>query len=278
MQPSLLANKLNVSAKTLALLFTSIRITETGCWEWMGYRRKGYGSIKIRALSPNSLQTHRVCYQLVHGLLVPSVILHHKVEDGCMGPACCNPDHLMETTHSEHALVLTPNNPTYINAHRDHCAAGHPYTIASTYIVQRGDLKGTRQCRTCRNIAARRFRDARRVRPKHAKDPAAFKKECKRGHAMEGDNVRWVKSPCGPPQRSCRACEAIRSAEYAERANLVKAGILLPSAKRPDDICKHGHAMTRDNIHYNANGRGRICKICHQEAAERYYARKSLVS
>ncbi len=256
LQPSLLLNKLSLPAKTLELLFAKIRILENGCWEWMGAKRSGYGAVKIRALTSSTQQTHRICYQLVNGATAPDVALHHKIEDGCIGPACCNPSHLQRTSQGEHCRDLTPGSSSYIASHRDHCAAGHPYTIESTRVLP----NGFRQCRVCDKIRAQTKRDAERVRPKFAKDPAKFKTHCFRNHLLEGENIRMVSSPTGP-QRCCLRCEEIRQEFYRERD---ASGAV--DAVNPDRFlnthCKRGHPMEGDNVYLHPDGIRRSCKAC----------------
>ena len=216
-EPSLLANHLGLSLKTLHLLFSRISILESGCWEWGGATRKGYGAIQIRYITPSCSQVHRLCYQLAYGAIPSSVHLHHLVEDGCIGPLCCNPSHLQKTTPAEHVSRLSPASISYISGHRDTCAAGHPYTLESLFI----DKNGVRQCRVCWRERAQRHRDKTHPdRPKYKKDPAKFKTHCKRGHALEGENIRIVQTKWGP-QKQCRVCfNLLRKEKYAREHGL----------------------------------------------------------
>lgn len=256
LQPSLLANQLALPAKTLTLLFSKIKVLPSGCWEWTGAKRKGYGVVHIRSVFKSAQLAHRICYQLVHGPVASEFPLHHKVEDGCIGPSCCNPNHLLKTTAAEHVRDLTPGSAAYIGSHRDTCQAGHPYTIESTRIVK----GGSRQCRICDKIRAQEKRDALRVRPKYAKDPVKLKTHCFRGHPLEGDNVRMVPSPTGP-QKCCLACEKIRLDWYRDRDEY---GYLDPptAIQMPTDRCKRGHLMEGDNVYFHSDGTRRSCKAC----------------
>jgi hypothetical protein len=107
---------------------------------------------------------------------------------------------------------LTPGTASSIAAHRDCCAAGHPYTPENTRI----NVRGHRECRACDRIKAQSHRDAKRIRPKHKKDPAKFKKECLRGHALTADNVLFYKTKWGV-QKRCRECCHIRQKEMYDR-------------------------------------------------------------
>jgi hypothetical protein len=79
----------------LSRLLSNRNITESGCWEWMGARRKnGYGKIEL-VLDGISAQlaTHRVSAAIFHGLPLAErkALSMHK----CDNPPCFNPDHLM---------------------------------------------------------------------------------------------------------------------------------------------------------------------------------------
>ncbi len=270
LQPSLLINKLGLSAKTLSLLFSKIKVLSNGCWEWTAAKRDGYGAVKIRSLSSSTQQSHRICYQLVNGSIASSIPLHHKVEDGCIGPSCCNPSHLLETTTGEHTRDLTPDSISYAAAHRDHCQAGHPYTIENTRIVK----DGTRQCRLCDKTRAQGRRDAVRVRPKHAKDPAKLKSHCKRGHLLEGDNIKMMDSPWGQ-YRHCIVCDQIRAEKYKQRYAMAVAGTLpefIKPGPRQKDVCTNGHPMEGDNLYIRPDGTGRSCRACRLDLVKRYQA------
>ena len=56
------------------------------CWPWTGSRTKqGYGQISFG--HNERLYTHRVAYELTHGILLPGFwVLHH-----CDNQPCCNP-------------------------------------------------------------------------------------------------------------------------------------------------------------------------------------------
>lgn len=203
--PSLLSNRLGLSPDTLKRLFAKIQVAENGCWVWTGAKVKGYGVVKIRAIRKTSfIQVHRLTYQLLNGEIDSMVLLHHKVESGCLGPGCCHPWHLDRTTHGAH-----PDARPALLRSRQTCAAGHPYTFESLKI----NKDGSRHCRICDKIKHQEARDAARGdRPKWKKGPALRKTHCLRGHALEGDNLYWYDSPWGKQSR-CRACDVARRAE-----------------------------------------------------------------
>lgn len=279
LQPSLLINKLNLAPKTLSLLFLKIRVLPNGCWQWLAAKRQGYGAVRIRALSAQVMQAHKVCYELVNGPLDPDLDLHHLVEGGCIGPSCCNPDHLEPTTKAEHTRDLTPKSLTFESAHQMSCRAGHLYTIESLRLLK----SGHRQCRICDKIKAQKKRDAQRTRAKFAKDPAKLKVECVRGHSlMDESNIRWIDTPWGK-QKQCIQCGKDRRAESRENFKKIVAGE--EPARKPShlqkEVCKNGHAMEGENLYIGPDGYTRGCKACrlanvkkHQEANKEEYLKR----
>ncbi len=178
----------------------------TGCWLWKKAISSGYGVVHIRRLANNkSIPVHRLCYQLAYGSIDDSLHVHHRVEEPikCCGRACGNPEHLLAVTPRDHIVDLTPGSASYVAAHRDHCAAGHPYTVATTRISS----EGYRQCRVCDRIAAQIRRAARRAAEgreyrKWPKDK--LKTVCKNGHSLE-DPANIYITP-GTGYRACRGC------------------------------------------------------------------------
>ncbi len=122
------------------------RIAEVdGCWLWTGnINGKGYGRLGAR---PRPLLAHRLVYEALRGRL-PEV-LHHA----CPNKHCVNPEHLVETNHSEH-----PDSAPAWQSAKTHCAQGHEFTPENTYYPARGG----RLCRTCRRENMRRYALERR--------------------------------------------------------------------------------------------------------------------
>ena len=56
------------------------------CWPWTGSCTKaGYGQISFG--QNGHLYTHRLAYELIHGMLLPGFLVLHR----CDNPPCCNP-------------------------------------------------------------------------------------------------------------------------------------------------------------------------------------------
>lgn len=61
--------------------------TDSGCWEFNGGLRDGYGYVSIRGVS---LVATRVMYEHHFGPIPKNLLVRHK----CDNPPCVNPDHL----------------------------------------------------------------------------------------------------------------------------------------------------------------------------------------
>jgi hypothetical protein len=94
-----------------------------------------------------------------------------------------------------------------------HCAKGHEYTSENT----RTTVKGHRACRTC--AREKRIEYARRQGKKPREQFQAERKpaeRCKRGHIMEGDNLRTM-TRGDYIERICRECVRIRNRAAKKR-------------------------------------------------------------
>lgn len=79
-------------------------VTDSGCWEWQGFRGKaGYGYVSTgRSRRRPQENTHRVTYEYSTGSSAEGMTVHHK----CANPPCCNPDHLQLATQNENMAEM----------------------------------------------------------------------------------------------------------------------------------------------------------------------------
>ncbi len=125
------------------------RVTESGCWIWMGRTRKGYGVTCVRYLNK---QVHRVMYELLINAIPEGLVLDHLCRVRC----CVNPHHLEVVTHRTN--ILRGVGFAAKNARATHCSAGHPFNSENTYLNVK---RNARQCRVCVRLAMRDIRKKR---------------------------------------------------------------------------------------------------------------------
>jgi hypothetical protein len=116
---------------------------ESGCWLWAGtLNRGGYGSFKIDG---KTHAMHRLLYEEFRGPIPAGLELDHL----CRVRHCVNPQHLEPVTRRENCLRGT--SFAAINAAKEACKHGHPYSGDNLYV----DGEGRRFCRECRRVWAR---------------------------------------------------------------------------------------------------------------------------
>jgi hypothetical protein len=125
------------------------------CWLWTkSVQKTGYGQVgndKLGMSGGKVIFTHRVAYELIKGPIPDGFEIDHL----CGNRRCCNPDHLEAVTkrmNCERAGFFGKENPRNRMGDRGACCHGHEYTPENTHIAK----DGSRACRTCARLAARK--------------------------------------------------------------------------------------------------------------------------
>ena len=154
-----------VAKKTLRERFTAkVKVNEQSeCWMWTGAKvKRGYGLISVNGKPKRAM---RVAYELHRGPIPKDLVLDHFLYPSkCMGPSCCNPQHLMPTTRSA-------NSARSLWAMKTHCPAGHEYSTENTVWETNRCGRKARRYRKCRNEHVRQWqlRNPERVKGYAAK-------------------------------------------------------------------------------------------------------------
>ena len=124
-------------------LFHNIHKSDSGCWEWTGYKyNNGYAGMSWQG---KQQLLHRLSYQHFVGAIPDGLVLDHL----CRVKNCVNPDHLEAVTSRENSR----------RAMRTHCVNGHEFTAANVYIPK----DGKRYCRECRRTRVREYQARKRL-------------------------------------------------------------------------------------------------------------------
>ena len=134
----------------------------SACWEWSGSRdQDGYGTLLIDSRRSSSMRgkrvrAHRFSASLHFGMFDQRLLVCHH----CDNPRCVRPDHLYlgDPQSNSHDRSVRGRD---FNAMKTHCPSGHEYTPENTY---RPGGTGSRFCRECSRIDARRYHAANRER------------------------------------------------------------------------------------------------------------------
>lgn len=125
------------------------KVTKTdSCWAWTGAMlSNGYGSAWF---DKRTQLAHRIAYSLCVAPIAPGAQIDHL----CRNRACVNPAHLEPVTQRENIRRGEASSAHALRT--DCCIRGHEFTPENTY-----RSKGGRHCRTCRQMASRRYKARR---------------------------------------------------------------------------------------------------------------------
>lgn len=206
---------------------------ETGCWEWQGTIRKGYGRYKSK--DRKNVAAHRYIFEILVKKIKDGMIIDHV----CRVRNCVNPDHLREVTPRINALENTISIAA-MNTNKTKCQNGHIFNNDNTKYTKAGRI-----CKKCNKEWYKKYSE----KLKAAKQKPKKKTHCKYGHELTDDNIYIYNKT-----KTCKQCSLLRSKKQRDTFNEI-------NPKIPKTTCKNGHPFTIENTKYRKNGT-RYCLAC----------------
>lgn len=208
-----------------AYVMPQIKVAPSDCWEWqghtnaLGYAECGFGG--------RTWIVTRLMYCATQGDFDPQMDICHT----CDNPPCINPLHLWLGTRKQNSRDCIEKGRHY-KAVRTHCPRGHSYAEHGRPHSRNPNWRTCTACDRARmRISAGWPEDLAYSMPvvPHGERPVninlrknAPKKEvrkrthCKRGHALEGDNI-YPKANGG---RQCKICHDSAAAAWIARGRV----------------------------------------------------------
>lgn len=95
-------------AMFFAALKERSRVTDSGCWEWLGKATKSNkgGIYPAQRWAGKSYQVHRLSIEMDRGAALGVLAAHHK----CANSICVNPEHLQPVTYRENTAEMMARN------------------------------------------------------------------------------------------------------------------------------------------------------------------------
>lgn len=101
------------------------RVTESGCWIWMGkVQNKGYAIAIAAKRDYGTTVVHRIAYQIAYGPFPRDLLVCHRCDVRC----CVNPTHLFLGTNLDNTRDMDRKGRGRRGLHfrdRTHCLHGH---------------------------------------------------------------------------------------------------------------------------------------------------------
>lgn len=133
------------------------RVSASGCIEWVGGTNgAGYGQFFVRWENGKNVKmlSHRWAYEQRFGEIPEGLHLDHL----CRNPICVNPEHLEPVTQREN--TRRGMGPSAVHAKKTHCIHGHE--LSGDNLMVRASSEW-RDCRACKRIKDKKYRNARKA-------------------------------------------------------------------------------------------------------------------
>lgn len=133
-----------------AKLKATVRVLESGCWEWQGFTHKEpnpYGEMSYRG---KAQRTHRLSYTLFKGPIPEGLDICHR----CDYKRCINPEHLFTGTHRDNMMDMRAKGKLH-QWQKDTCKRGHPFDTENTSYKVSKIGNPVRVCNICEKARSR---------------------------------------------------------------------------------------------------------------------------